>query len=113
MTPVTVLLEDWEHWCCGERRTTGDEVELRVHWTDGVLYETRHVMPGEQFEVITGRIAAIKWRAAIMRRDGELLQTVVGYEPGVSLTSTDGHDAIVDTGAFEFTLESVNGLTSP
>ena len=113
MATVTVLLEDWEHWCCGERRTIGDDVELRVHWSDGALYETRHVMPGDEFEVITGRVAAIKWRQATMRRDRQLLQTVIGYEPGVSLRSTDSHDAIEDTGALEFTLDSVEGLASP
>ncbi len=112
MATVTVLLEDWEHWCCGERRTVGDEVELRVHRSDGVLYETRHVMPGDEFEVITGQVAAIKWRRAMMRRDGEVLQTVIDYEPGVSLVSTDRHDASDDLGALEFTLESVEGLTS-
>jgi hypothetical protein len=112
MATVTVLLEDWEHWCCGERRSVGDEVELRVHRTEDNLYETRHVLPGDEFEVITGRISGIKWRRAIIRRDGEVFQTVIGFEPGVSLLSTDGHDASEDSGALEFTLESVEGLDS-
>ncbi len=42
-----MLLEDWEYWCCGERRRIGDEVQLQVRWCEGVLYETRHTMPGE------------------------------------------------------------------
>ncbi len=113
MATVTVLLGDWECWCCGERRTIGDEVELRVPLSDGALYETRHLMPGDEFQVITGQVAAIKWRRAIMRRDGEAPQTVIEYETGVSRASTDQHDGSEDMGAREFTLDSVDRLTSP
>ena len=109
MSTVTVLLEDWEHMCCGARRTIGDEVELRFRWSDGTRYETRHVMPGEDYETLSGRITGIAWRRAVMGRDDRSHSTVVGSESGIPLSSTDALDSDEDTGALEFTLDTSDG----
>ena len=114
MATVTVLLEDWEHWCCGERRAIGDDVEVRVHRVGGVLYETRHVLPGDEFDVISGRVTRITWRRAIMRRDDGGSSCVSGYEPGVLLAMTDDRgDDEEDAGALEFTLETLSEPVTP
>jgi hypothetical protein len=112
---AVVLLEDWEHWCCGERRRVGDEIELRFHLVGDVVYETRHPHPGEDFEVLTGQVAEIKWCRAICGRDEQGSNTVTGFEPGTPIATTGDHPATTgddpapddDLGVLEFTLDEV------
>jgi hypothetical protein len=106
VSTVVALLEDWEHWCCGERRSVGQEIELRVHPVGDLLYETRHPQLGDEFDVITGRIEEIRWRRAIFGRNVHGSSNVVGYEPGISISTTSDHPASDDDlGALEFRLD--------
>ena len=115
MATVTFLLEDWEHWCCGERRAVGDDIDVRVHRSDHGLYETRHTLPGDDFaDVISGWISRIAWRRAIISQDDGGLSSVSGYEAGVPLTTTDDRgDDDEDIGALEFTLETASESAAP
>ena len=42
MTLVAVVLEGWEHLCCGERRRVGDVVTIAVQNSKGTIFEERH-----------------------------------------------------------------------
>ncbi len=121
MAAVTVLLADWEHMCCGERREDGDErredgdtVTITVQSVEGTIYEERHSRGiGVEPQPITGVVTAIRWRPAVIVREGDYARRVDSYEPGFQVESTDYDDSVGTGWAFEFTLETEEQVLLP
>jgi hypothetical protein len=108
MSEVKVLLDDWEHQCCGDLRKVGDVVTMSVHQSDGRLFEQRHDYGKPVIaHTITGRILGISWRPAILVPVNQLVRVVEGYGPPVAVSSTDDRPA-GDSWAFEFTVETTD-----
>ena len=111
---INVLLSDWEHMCCGERRRVGDVVTIPVQNYEGTIYEHRHGEgTGIAAQPITGTVTAIQWRPAILLREGDYAMKVIGYEPGFPVESTDYDDPVVTNWAFDFTVETSDPIPAP
>lgn len=111
----SVLLDGWEHMCCGERRKVGDTVTMEVHNYEGTIYEHRHGGgTGVQTRPITGTLTAIHWRRAIMLREGDDAMRLIGYERGMAVDSTTNLSDPADANwAFEFTVETDDQMPPP
>ena len=117
MASIPVLLDDWEHMCCGKRRAVGDAVRMRVHNYEGTIYERRHgdIDDSESHtQPITGTITSIRFRPAIMLKESDYGRRLVGYEPGIPVESTDYADPPMGPDwAFEFTVETDDPIPPP
>jgi hypothetical protein len=115
---VNVVLDGTDHMCCGPRRQLGDVVTMHIHNYRGQVYEERH--PGGvsiATQMIAGRIEGIRWRKAVTRRErnpeGLMSSTLLGYEPGIAIDSTDYEDPAATDWAFEFILETDDAIPAP
>lgn len=87
---------------------------MEVHNYKGTIYEEHHGEGlGIRTQRITGMITAIQWRPAIMLHEGDYAMTLIGYEPGFPVESTDGHDPAGCDWAFEFTVDTDDPLPPP
>jgi hypothetical protein len=118
MAPVSVVLDDIDHMCCGPRRQVGDAVKMQIHKHRGQVYEERH--PGGvsiATQPMTGTIVGIVWCPAMMREEvragGVTLRTLEGYGPGIDIESTDYEDPNVTDWAFRFTVETDGPIPEP
>lgn len=110
MAQFQIWLQDWEHQCCGERRSVGQEIELNVYRSDNRLYEQRHDYTaggsgGPVAVPIQGRLVALAWHRTVLDRTGVFASRLVGYAPGVACESTEEEPA-TSSWAFEFTVET-------
>ena len=116
MALVSVILDGGDHRCCGERREVGDLVTIHVHNYQGTIYEERHAAGVDiTTQPINGIITGIRWRPAIMRREGDYAMVQEGYGPGRQVDSTDYRDPAV-TGyewAFDFTVDTDDPIPPP
>jgi hypothetical protein len=114
MAQVQVWLSDWEHRCCGDQRSVGQEIELSVDRSRSRFYEQRHDYAaggsgGPVAVPMRGRVLAIAWHRAVMDRTGMYASRRVGYAPGVACESTEISPA-TSSWAFEFTIETESDL---
>jgi hypothetical protein len=111
---VDVMLEDWEHLCCGDRRSLGDEVTLRVARADsGDLYEVRHDSDVETRlppVPLHGRLTAIAIRLAIVEHVGGISYRIAGYGAPVPCATTDAGDEVEPSYAFVFSVATDDPL---
>jgi hypothetical protein len=113
---VQIALDGWEHMCCGEPRTVGDETTITVARTsDGSLVEVRHDYTGGRRKIavtnLRGRVKAIMASSAIEEHRGGVSYEVVGFGPPVAYQSTQAAEE--DFGSadrFVFTLETDDPL---
>ena len=110
MTQFQIWLEDWEHQCCGDQRSVGQEIELTVFRSHDRLYEQRHDYTaggsdGPMAVAMRGRLVALAWHRAVLDRTGLFASRVVGYGPGVACESTDDQPP-TRSWAFELTVET-------
>jgi hypothetical protein len=114
MATVDVMLEDWEHLCCGDRRSLGDEVTLRVfRAASGDLYEIRHDSddPTRPPHVrLHGRLTAIALRLAIVEHLGGVSYRIAGYGAPVPCATTDAGDEVEPSYAFVFSVATDDPL---
>src|ERR1700677_1249115 len=87
MAQVQIWLSDWEHMCCGDQRSVGQEIELSVDRFRSRFYEQRHDYAagrsgGPVAMPVQGRLVAIAWHRAVMDRTGVFASRLVGYAPG-------------------------------
>ena len=114
MAAISILLDDWEHMCCGKRRAVGDAVTMRVQNIEGTIYERRHGDIDDyesDTQPMTGTITAIRFRPAIMVKEYNG-RKLVGYEPGFSVESTD-YDPVEMDWAFEFSVDTDDPIPPP
>ncbi len=109
MPEIRVWLDDWEHQCCGDRRSVGDDIELAVWRSPGLLWEQRHDYTaggggGPSAARMKGRLVDIAWHPAVLEPAGDRGARVVGYGPGVPCESTDNEPDV--SWAFEFTIDT-------
>lgn len=111
VSEITVWLYDWEHECCGPTRRVGDTVKMKVSNDGDRLTEERHSMNEERrlpVESVSGKVVAITWHPAILRKVRDNHYIVDGYGPGFTIPSTDARPDS-DDWAFEFTLDTQDG----
>lgn len=110
MAQFQIWLDSWEHQCCGDQRSVGQEIELNVFRSGNRLYEQRHDYSADQgggpiAVPVRGRLVALAWHRAIMDRTGVFASRLVGYAPGVACDSTEEQPA-TDSWAFRMTVET-------
>lgn len=110
MAQFQIWLEDWEHQCCGDQRSVGQEIELNVCRSHDRLYEQRHDYTadgsgGPMAVPMRGRLVSLVWHRAVLDRTGVFAARVVGYGPGVACESTDNQPP-TSSWAFELTVET-------
>ncbi|MGH9121175.1 MAG: hypothetical protein ACRDYC_04395 [Acidimicrobiales bacterium] len=106
MATLKVQLDYSEHDCCGPYRQVGDHVEMTVAPAGDQLVEERHPSPdATHVGRVSGRIAGIVWRPAVLVPGPDGIKVVGGYGDPVAVTSTDERPYDVPW-AFEFTLET-------
>ncbi len=110
MAKFRIWLDSWEHQCCGDQRSVGQEIELNVFSSHNRLHEQRHDYSGGEgggpvAVPMRGRLVALDWHRAVFDRAGIFASRLVGYGPGVACESTEDEPA-ADSWAFELTVES-------
>ena len=110
MAQFRIWLDSWEHQCCGDQRSVGQEIELNVFSSHNRLHEQRHDYSGGEgggpvAVPMRGRLVALDWHRAVFDRAGIFASRLVGYGPGVACESTEDEPA-ADSWAFELTVES-------
>ncbi len=118
MALVSVILDGFDHMCCGPHRQVGDTVTMQIHNYQGQIYEERHT-GGVSIatEPMTGTIEGMEWRPAIMREEarpeGYTVSTLEGYGPGIPIESTDYDDPNATDWAFQFMIETDDLIPAP
>lgn len=88
---MEILLEGWEHECCGAEITRGQRVQwICIVHTDGQLYETHHELQGLRTTAVDGVVANVE----LVQTDGKKV-AITHIPSGESLRSDDDRERVV------------------